>query len=98
MTTASRAVRELRPGYSRASVRRNVGIDVRRHEIVALFGSNGSGKTSLLRAISGSMPWCKGTVELDGQAIGHLPSWRRARLWLSHVPYVRHCLSALTAR
>jgi iron complex transport system ATP-binding protein len=49
---------------------------VRAGEFIALLGSNGAGKSLLLRTLAGLRPASAGTVQLDGQALGSLP--RRA--------------------
>jgi putative spermidine/putrescine transport system ATP-binding protein len=50
---------------------------VRRGELVALLGSSGCGKTTLLRAICGFLPVQEGRILVDGQDITHLPPERR---------------------
>ena len=49
-------------------------------EILGLIGPNGAGKTTLINLISGTITPSAGEVWFDGQAITHLPAWRRARL------------------
>ena len=90
--------RGLTGGYGRASVLRDVDIEVDENEIVAVFGANGAGKTTLLRAISGALPSCRGTVELDGVPLARKKPWQRASLGLAHVPEGRHVFTGLTVR
>jgi branched-chain amino acid transport system ATP-binding protein len=58
--------------------------------ITSLVGSNGSGKSSLLQAVSGIIPNSKGTIFLDGKNITGLPSHKRVELGLVQVPEGRH--------
>ena len=46
-------------------------------EFVSVVGSNGSGKTSMLNIICGSIPVESGRLLLDGKDITHLPEYRR---------------------
>lgn len=88
----------LSGGYSRAPVLRDIDLEVGAGEIVALFGANGAGKTSLLRALCGSLPVSQGVVELEGEPIDGLPIWTRVRRGLAHVPEGRHVFGSMTVR
>ncbi|MBQ7289217.1 MAG: ATP-binding cassette domain-containing protein [Clostridia bacterium] len=52
---------------------------VEKGAFVSVVGSNGSGKTTMLNIISGSLPVDSGTILLDGEDITSLPEHRRAR-------------------
>lgn len=58
-------VERLTAGYGEAPVLQDIDIEVRRGELVALVGSNGAGKTSLLRCLSRLMP-VQGRIIFDG--------------------------------
>ena len=58
-------VERLTAGYGEAPVLQDIDIEVRRGELVALVGSNGAGKTSLLRCLSRLMP-VQGRITFDG--------------------------------
>ena len=53
---------------------------VGRGESVGLVGPNGAGKTTLFNCICGQLRPETGEVEFDGRKLGHLPTFKRARL------------------
>jgi ABC-type branched-subunit amino acid transport system ATPase component/branched-subunit amino acid ABC-type transport system permease component len=59
----------------------NVSLSVRAGEIVGLVGPNGSGKTTMVDAITGFVP-ARGTITADGTSVESEPAHRRARLGL----------------
>ena len=48
-------------------------------QFVSVVGSNGSGKTSMLNIICGSIPVDRGTIQINGQDITQMPEYRRQR-------------------
>jgi branched-chain amino acid transport system ATP-binding protein len=60
--------------------------------MVALIGSNGAGKSSLLNGLSGIISSRSGSVQMSGREIGRLSAYRIARLGLIQVPEGRHIL------
>jgi branched-chain amino acid transport system ATP-binding protein len=91
-------VDHLTAGYGGSAVVRDVSIRVAPSEIVALLGRNGSGKTTTLMAIAGALRPHSGSVEIDGQKVGGLPSYRIARHGLSLVPQGRRIFATLSVR
>jgi iron complex transport system ATP-binding protein len=67
------------PG-SRLPALAGVSLEVKPHGLVAVVGPNGGGKTTLLRALMGSIPLQGGTVELLGKPIGAWSPRERARI------------------
>ncbi len=53
-------------------------LEIRDGEFVSIVGSNGSGKTSLLNMICGSIPVDSGRILIDGRDVTHMPEYRRA--------------------
>lgn len=72
--------------HGRIQVLWDACLTVREKEMVAVIGSNASGKTSLLSAISGLLTPSSGTVEFLGRRIDNLPPHLVARLGISHIP------------
>jgi branched-chain amino acid transport system ATP-binding protein len=63
------AVQGLRAGYGETEVLRGIDLDVGTGEIVAVLGSNGVGKSTLNRAISGIVRPRAGAVRVGGDGI-----------------------------
>lgn len=83
-------------GYGRTTVLQGLTLQVERSEIVAVLGRNGVGKTTLLRALIGTIPVGAGTISLDGEQIERLPAHARARRGLAYVPQGREVFPQLT--
>jgi branched-chain amino acid transport system ATP-binding protein len=84
--------------YGRVQALRDVSLTVNDGEIVALIGSNGAGKSTTLRTISGLVRPAKGDVFLRGERISGLGSEKIARLGVGHAPEGRRLFSRLTVR
>jgi branched-chain amino acid transport system ATP-binding protein len=72
--------------YGKIQVLWDVSLTVAEKEMVAVIGSNASGKTSLLNTISGLLTPSSGTVEFLGRALQKTPAYLIARLGISHIP------------
>src|SRR3982751_3193312 len=71
------AIDSLCVDYGTTRVLDDVSIDVERGELVALLGSSGCGKTTLLRSIAGFVQPAAGRIRVDGRDITALPPERR---------------------
>ena len=92
------AVQGLRAGYGETEVLRGIDLEVGAGEIVAVLGSNGVGKSTLNRTISGILRPRAGAIRFDGDAIEReKPSAIVAR-GLIHVPEGRRIFPNLTVR
>ncbi len=83
------SVRGLAVSYGAATALQDLDLDVFEHEIVALVGANGAGKTTALEAIAGLSRLhmsVQGEVTFFGERIDGLPAQRIARLGLALVP------------
>ena len=54
-------------------------LNIKKGEFVSVIGSNGSGKTSMLNLICGSIPLDKGDIIIEGKSIAKLPEYKRNR-------------------
>lgn len=73
-----------------------VSFSVKENGIVALLGSNGAGKSTVARVVSGLVTPTEGSVTFDGQDISHTPAHHIARMGLVHVPEGRGVFSSLS--
>jgi branched-chain amino acid transport system ATP-binding protein len=85
-------------GYRDLVAVRDVSLEVRTGEVVALIGSNGAGKTTTLRAISGLLPVRRGRVEFEGDRVDGRPSSVIVGRGIAHVPEGRQLFPTLTVR
>ncbi|MCP5036576.1 MAG: LPS export ABC transporter ATP-binding protein [Rhodobacteraceae bacterium] len=76
----------LRKSYRKKPVIRSVSMELKRGEIVALLGPNGSGKTTCFYAIAGLVTPEAGQVIIDGRDVTYLPMYRRARAGIGYLP------------
>jgi urea ABC transporter ATP-binding protein UrtE len=89
-------VDNLVAGYGRAMVLHGLSLSVESAEIVAVLGRNGVGKSTLLRALMGTVRLSSGTITLDGTRIERLPAHARARRGLAYVPQGREVFPRLS--
>ena len=65
-------IRALQTGYGKVQILRGIDMSVPEGRIVALLGGNGTGKSTLLKAVSGLLPVWSGNIELNGEEIRNL--------------------------
>src|SRR5436190_6883497 len=71
--------------YGRRKVVDGVNFQVDVGEVVGLLGPNGAGKTTSFRMATGQITPNEGVVYLAGNAVTHLPMYKRARLGLGYL-------------
>ena len=98
MPEALLAVNELHAGYGATEILRGVSFMVQPGEVVAILGSNGTGKSTLNRTLSGVMrPW-HGTICFGGDAIERQKPSEIVASGLIHVPDGRRIFPNMTVR
>ena len=89
-------VRGLSARYGAVAALRDVSLDVRAGELVALIGANGAGKSTLLRTIAGLMAPTAGRVALEGRDVTGRPPEAILRAGIALVPERRRVFADLT--
>src|SRR5208283_2783393 len=83
--------------YGRVPAIRSVALAVAANEIVTLIGSNGAGKSTTLRTISGLLPIQRGEIRFLGESIGGRRAHEIVRRGIVHVPEGRRIFHEVTA-
>jgi len=91
-------VEDLRAGYGRVEVVRDLTLTLAEGEVVALLGPNGAGKTTTLLTIAGLLPPLGGSVRVLGQPVDWRVAHRNARRGVALVTEDRSLFPQLTAR
>lgn len=89
-------VTDLEAGYNGMSVLHGISFDVKEGEILAILGSNGVGKSTTLRAITGVIKPAGGRVVYQGEDITGLPSYKLVAKGISMVPEGRMLFAGMT--
>ena len=84
--------------YGHSQILNGISMEAALGEVTCVMGTNGVGKTSLIKAISGTHPRSKGDLELDGEALGVLPAHKLAHKGIAYVPQGREIFPLLTVR
>ena len=98
MAEALLQVRGLVAGYGDTEVLRGIDLEVAPGEIVAVLGSNGVGKTTLNKALSGMLRARSGEIWFDGRRIDRLSLPKIVALGLIHVPEGRKIFPDMNVR
>ncbi|MDN5331885.1 MAG: branched-chain amino acid transport system ATP-binding protein [Tepidanaerobacteraceae bacterium] len=91
-------VKNLSAGYDNVPVIFDVSFEINEGEMVSIIGSNGAGKTTILRAVSGLIKPFAGEIEFLGKRIDMLPPHEIVKLGIAHVPEGRHVFGKMTVR
>jgi branched-chain amino acid transport system ATP-binding protein len=91
-------VTDIRTFYGNIEALKGISFEVNEGECVTLIGSNGAGKSTTLRSISGLTPPRAGSIRFEGQEIGETPAQDIVRLGIAQSPEGRHCFQRMTVR
>ena len=89
-------IKNLAVSYGAITALHGISLSVPAGGIVTLIGSNGAGKTTALKTISGLLKPCAGKIFYDGKNIAGLPPHQIVKLGISHVPEGRMIFANLT--
>ncbi|MEP5731579.1 MAG: urea ABC transporter ATP-binding subunit UrtE [Sulfitobacter sp.] len=91
-------IRDLTLHYGGSQILNGIDITAQIGEVTCVMGTNGVGKTSLLKAISGTHPISGGTYDLNGQSIKRAQAHALAQKGVAYVPQGRDIFPFLTVQ
>ena len=92
------SVSNLSVGYRGLLAVQDASFVVKKGEVVSLIGSNGAGKTTILKTILGLLKPTSGEIRLNGQVITGYPTYEIVRKKISLVPEGRRLFPRLSVR
>jgi urea transport system ATP-binding protein len=84
--------------YGQSQILHGIDLEAEKGQVTCIMGTNGVGKTSLLKAISGTHVRSGGHVALDGEDLGKLPAHTLAQKGIGYVPQGRMIFPLLTVQ
>ncbi len=84
--------------YGQSQILNGVNIDAQAGQVCCLMGTNGVGKTSLLKAIAGTHPRSGGSMTFAGEALPVLPAHKLAQKGIGYVPQGREIFPLMTVQ
>ncbi len=91
-------VHDLTLRYWLSQILHGVSFSARAGEVSAVMGTNGVGKTSLLKAIAGRHPFASGRITLDGRDLGRPSAYAAAKAGIAYVPQGREIFPLLSVQ
>jgi branched-chain amino acid transport system ATP-binding protein len=91
-------VDDIHTYYGNIEALKGISLTVEEGEIVTLIGSNGAGKSTTLRSISGVTPPREGTIRFNGEDISTVPPQNIVQRGISQSPEGRHVFPRMTVR
>jgi branched-chain amino acid transport system ATP-binding protein len=91
-------VSDIHSFYGNIEALKGISLEVNEGEIVTLIGSNGAGKSTTLRSITGLTPPRRGSIKFEGQEIGATPPQEIVQLGVSLSPEGRRIFPRMTVR
>jgi len=87
---------KINVGYDGVPAVHEASFKIGEGEIVSIIGSNGAGKSTILRTISGLLKMESGTIVFQGQEVQNLPPHKIVELGISHTPEGRKLFGLLS--
>jgi branched-chain amino acid transport system ATP-binding protein len=91
-------IHDIHTFYGTIEALKGISLEVNEGEIVTLIGSNGAGKSTTLRSISGLTPPREGSIRFDGEEIGETPPQEIVQRGISQSPEGRRIFDRMTVR
>ncbi|HZU61680.1 MAG TPA: ABC transporter ATP-binding protein [Solirubrobacteraceae bacterium] len=84
--------------YGAITALRGISLNVEEGEVVTMIGSNGAGKSTTLRSITGLTPASSGAIVFGGEDITRVPAHEIVARGIALAPEGRHCFPRMTVR
>jgi branched-chain amino acid transport system ATP-binding protein len=84
--------------YGNIEALKGITLEVNEGEVVTLIGSNGAGKSTTLRSISGLSPARKGQIRFEGRDIHMMPPQEVVKMGILQSPEGRRCFPRMSVR
>lgn len=97
-STPALSINDLRVRYGAITAVDGISLTVKQGEAVAVIGSNGAGKTSMLKGIMGLAGSTSSGIQFNGRSVEGTPTHKRARQGIGYVPEGRELFPGLTVR
>jgi urea transport system ATP-binding protein len=94
--TEALTIEHLSVGYGQSEVIRDLSLEAKPNEILAVMGLNGMGKSTLMKTMIGLLPARSGTITLGDTLLSKMKSYQRVQHGLAYVPQGRMVFPALT--
>ena len=91
-------VSDVHAHYGAIEALRGVSLTVEEGEVVTIIGSNGAGKSTTLRSITGLTPASSGRIVFAGEEITRIPAHEIPARGIALAPEGRHCFPRMTVR
>ncbi len=91
-------IEELYVSYGPVEAIHGVSIEVKEREIVSILGSNGAGKSTILKTISGILRPKKGVISFEDKVLNNLDPSEIVKMGVTHIPEGRHVFPNLTIK
>jgi len=91
-------VQDIHTFYGNIEALKGISLEVNEGEVVTLIGSNGAGKSTTLRSISGLTPPSEGSIRFEDREIGETPPQDIVRLGISQAPEGRRIFPRMSVR
>lgn len=89
-------VKNLSVGYDNVPVVFDASFEVKEGELVSIVGSNGAGKTTILKTLSGLLKPFSGQIEFLGRRTDRMPAHEIVKCGIAHVPEGRRVFGKMT--
>jgi len=90
------AVTNLSVSYGQSQVIRELSFTAEKQQTIAIMGRNGMGKTTLMKGLIGVLRGTSGSIQVSGNEVAGLDSFRRVANGIAYVPQGRQIFSTLT--